>query len=90
MCLGLVGRIVGLVDGAPDLALVEIAGVRRPINTGLLDPGDVPPPGGWVLVHMGFALQPLTETEAAAALATLDSFAAERHADGAVPANFPE
>jgi len=83
MCLGLVGRIVELIDGHPDLALVELAGVRRPINVGLLDGPAAPAPETWVLVHMGFALQTLTDDEAAEALRTLDSFSAERRADEA-------
>ena len=82
MCLGLVGRIVELVDGRTDLAMVDIAGVRRPINLGLLEDDERPAPGGWILVHMGFALQTMTEDEAAEALASLDSYSAERLADG--------
>ncbi len=81
MCLGLVGRIVELTADVPDIAIVDIAGVRRPINLGLLDEGDRVAPGGWILVHMGFALQALSEAEAAEALAVLDGYGAERRAD---------
>ena len=81
MCLGLVGRIVELVDGRPDLAMVDIAGVRRPINIALLEEARDAAPGGWILVHMGFALQPLSEAEAAEALASLGTYNAERLAD---------
>lgn len=78
MCLGLVGRVVELISDRPDLALVDVAGVRRPINVGLLEGSDAPAPESWVLVHMGFALQTLTDDEAAEALRTLDSYSAER------------
>jgi hydrogenase expression/formation protein HypC len=80
MCLGLVGRVVELVADRPGLALVDIAGVRRPVNVGLLEAPDAAAEGSWVLVHMGFALQTLTEDEAAEALSVLDSFTAEREA----------
>lgn len=78
MCLGLVGRIVALDEGRPDVATVDVAGVVRPINVGLLNDGpESAAAGTWVLVHMGFALQTLTDEEAAEALGTLDSFSAE-------------
>ena len=84
MCLGLVGRVVELVEDHPDLAIVDLAGVRRPVNVGLLDESECAVPGAWVLVHMGFALQTMTDEEAAEALRTLDTFAAEREPE-AVP-----
>ncbi|MFE4543282.1 HypC/HybG/HupF family hydrogenase formation chaperone [Arthrobacter sp. NPDC056727] len=57
MCLGIPGRVVELLEGyGGQLALVDVAGVQRKINIGLLD--DRPPePGTWVLIHMGFALE---------------------------------
>ena len=55
----------------PDLARVDVSGVRRVINVGLLS--DEPPvPGEWVLIHVGFALSKIDEEEAAAALAFLE------------------
>jgi hydrogenase assembly chaperone HypC/HupF len=45
-----------------------------------------PGPGDWVLVHMGFALQVMTEAEAADALAALS---AERDAEAAAPSPGP-
>ena len=84
MCLGLVGRVVELVEGQPDVAIIELAGVRRPVNIGLLDEPACVEPGVWVLVHMGFALQTMTDEEAAEALRTLDTFSAEREPE-AVP-----
>jgi hydrogenase expression/formation protein HypC len=67
MCLGIPGEIVELMDDRPDLAKVDVSGVRRMINIGLLA-DDPPVPGEWVLIHVGFALSKIDEDEAAAAL----------------------
>jgi hydrogenase expression/formation protein HypC len=67
MCLGIPGEVVELVEGQPDLAKVDVSGVRRMINIGLLA-DDPPVPGEWVLIHVGFALSKIDEDEAAAAL----------------------
>jgi hydrogenase assembly chaperone HypC/HupF len=56
MCLGIPGRVRGLVDGYGDqLALVDVSGAERRVNIGLLD--SPPPAGSWVLIHMGFAAE---------------------------------
>jgi hydrogenase assembly chaperone HypC/HupF len=56
MCLGIPGRVVGMVPGFGDqLALVDVDGAARRVNIGLLD--EPPPPGQWVLIHMGFAVE---------------------------------
>ena len=71
MCLGIPGEVVELVPGQPDLARVDVSGVKRVINVGLLS--DEPPaPGDWVLIHVGFALSKIDEEEAASALAFLE------------------
>jgi hydrogenase expression/formation protein HypC len=63
MCLGIPGRVVEMVPGFGDqLALVEVEGVARKVNIGLLD--EPPPPGQWVLIHMGMALE-LTDPQGA-------------------------
>ena len=70
MCLAIPGCIVDVVDEPNRLARVEIAGVRRTINIGLLDSdGDGAGPGDWVLVHVGFAMSKVDEEEAHATLA---------------------
>jgi hydrogenase expression/formation protein HypC len=74
MCLAIPGQIVEIVDEGNRLATVDIAGVRRRINVGLLD--DVEP-GDWVLVHVGFALSKVDEEEAAATLRLLEAMGAE-------------
>ena len=37
MCLAIPGRIIEIVDEANRLAKVDVAGVRRTVNIGLLD-----------------------------------------------------
>lgn len=78
MCLGIPARLVDGDAGHPDLAIAEVGGVPRPVNLGLLEKR--PRPGDWVLVHMGFALQAMTEAEAEAADA-LAALIAERDAE---------
>jgi hydrogenase expression/formation protein HypC len=68
VCLAVPGRIVEVVDEANRLALVEIGGVRRKVNVGLLDEVVA---GDWVLIHVGFALSKVDEVEARATLRLL-------------------
>ena len=63
MCLGIPGEIVELDDGNPHLAKVEITGVRRNINIGLLEDEHLVV-GDWVLIHVGFAMAKIDEDEA--------------------------
>ncbi len=56
-----------MVDELNRLAKVEVAGVRRTVNVGLLDGEDAGVgPGDWVLIHVGFALSKVDEEEARA------------------------
>jgi hydrogenase expression/formation protein HypC len=66
MCLGIPGRIVALIDAADAMAMVEVGGVRRPVNVSfILDDGPAEACiGAWVLVHVGFAMSKLDEAEA--------------------------
>jgi len=70
MCLGIPGEVIEFVPDQPDLAKVNVSGVRRVINVGLLS-DDPPVPGEWVLIHVGFALSKIDEDEAESALAFL-------------------
>jgi hydrogenase expression/formation protein HypC len=73
MCLGIPGQIVAIVDADEALALVEIGGVRRPVNIAFVS-DDRPAEasvGEWVLVHVGFALSRIDADEAARTLALL-------------------
>jgi len=63
MCLGIPGQILAYVDDQNDIATVEVSGVRRNINVGLVRPEGIGP-GDWVLVHVGFAMSKIDEVEA--------------------------
>jgi hydrogenase expression/formation protein HypC len=71
MCLGIPGEVIELLPDSADLARVDVSGVRRVINIGLLADEKVEP-GDWVLIHVGFALSKIDEAEAAAALQFLE------------------
>ncbi len=73
MCLAIPAQILDLVDEDELLARVEVAGVRRVVNVGLLDR---PAPGDWVLVHVGFAISRIDEHEAQATIALLEQMGA--------------
>jgi hydrogenase expression/formation protein HypC len=77
MCLAIPGQVVELVDEANRLARVEVGGVRRTVNVGLLDDEDGGArPGDWVLIHVGFALSKVDEDEAMATLRLLEEMGA--------------
>jgi hydrogenase expression/formation protein HypC len=72
MCLGIPGRVVGMMAGSSDqLALVDVLGTQRPINVGMLDAPEVRA-GDWLLIHMGFALERIDEDGAKRAMAGLE------------------
>ena len=70
MCLGIPGRIVEMHPEVEHLARVDVSGVGRMINIGLLEDEHLAP-GDWVLIHVGFAMSKIDEQEAALALASL-------------------
>lgn len=78
MCLAIPGNVVEVVDEANRLARVDVAGVRRTVNIGLLDGDDGGVgPGDWVLIHVGFAISQIDEREAAETLSLLEAMGAE-------------
>jgi hydrogenase expression/formation protein HypC len=79
MCLAIPGQIIELVDDEHRLAKVDVAGVRRNVNIGLLDAdgsGGVGP-GDWVLIHVGFAISQVDEEEARATRDLLERMGAD-------------
>ncbi len=79
MCLAIPGQIVEVIDELNRLAQVDVAGVRRTVNIGLLDADDDggAAPGDWVLIHVGFALSKVDEDEAQATLRLLEQMGTE-------------
>jgi hydrogenase expression/formation protein HypC len=74
VCLAVPGQIVEVVDEAIHLAKVDVAGVQRTVNVGLLDGVG---PGDWVLIHVGFAISQVDEEEAIATRRLLEQMGAE-------------
>jgi hydrogenase expression/formation protein HypC len=75
MCLGIPGRVVERVEGYGDqLALVDVLGVQRRVNIGMLDDDDQAAlaPGDWVIIHVGFAVERVDEAGAEQAMAGLE------------------
>lgn len=70
MCLAIPGRIIELSGDDEHRALVDVVGVRRHINTGLLEE-DPPKVGDWVLIHVGFAMSKISEADAHEQIRTL-------------------
>jgi hydrogenase expression/formation protein HypC len=60
MCLAIPGQILELIPGPPLLAVVDVTGVRRKVDLGLLE-DENPVPGDWVLIHVGFAMSKISE-----------------------------
>ena len=78
MCLAIPGQVVEIVDDENRLAKVDVAGVKRTVNVGLLDgEEDGARPGDWVLIHVGFALSKVDEDEAFATLELLQGMGEE-------------
>jgi hydrogenase expression/formation protein HypC len=71
MCLAIPGKIVEIVDAENDIAKVEVGGVRRNINIGMLDKDDAHI-GDYVLIHVGFAMSKIDEKEAEETLRLLE------------------
>ena len=74
MCLAIPGRVVEIADEGNQLAKVDVSGVLRNVNIGLLDGVG---PDDWVLIHVGFALSKVDEEEAHATLALLQGMGEE-------------
>ncbi|WP_428489450.1 HypC/HybG/HupF family hydrogenase formation chaperone [Rhodopila sp.] len=74
MCLGIPGRITEIIDPETMTAMVEVGGVRRPINVSFIVADGTQPSaylGEWVLVHVGFAMSHIDAAEAERTLALL-------------------
>ena len=63
MCLAIPGKIVEIVDEENSIAKVEVGGVKRNINIGMLGKEEARV-GDYVLIHVGFAMSKVDEKEA--------------------------
>ncbi|GAC1446016.1 MAG: HypC/HybG/HupF family hydrogenase formation chaperone [Pyrinomonadaceae bacterium] len=70
MCLAIPGKIIEMVDMENRIAKVDVGGVRRNVNVGMLDENEVSI-GDFVLIHVGFAMTKIDEREAAETLRIL-------------------
>jgi hydrogenase expression/formation protein HypC len=70
MCLAIPGKVVAFDSQDTRLAVVDVVGVRRKVDLGLLQEESVQP-GDWVLIHVGFAMSKISETDAADQMRTL-------------------
>lgn len=79
MCLAIPGKIVEFSQEQPLLAKVDVAGVKRSINIGLLvdEPLGI---GDWVLIHVGFAMSKIGEDQARDQLTMIAALGEEQQA----------
>jgi hydrogenase expression/formation protein HypC len=70
MCLAIPGQVVELFPDQPNAALIDVVGVRRKVDLGLLQ-DNLPVKGDWVLIHVGFAMSKISEEDAVDQMRTL-------------------
>lgn len=71
MCLAIPGKIIEISSENANSALVDVVGVRRHVDLGLLE-DDRPTPGDWVLIHVGYAMSKISEQDATEQMRTLE------------------
>lgn len=72
MCLAVPAKIIELKDS--DNALCDFNGITKEVNVALIEDPKV---GDWVIVHVGFALNRIDESEAIRTQQILNSFASK-------------
>ena len=70
MCLAIPGQVVELFPDQPNTAVIDVVGVRRKVDLGLLQ-DNLPVKGDWVLIHVGFAMSKISEEDAIDQMRTL-------------------
>ena len=71
MCLAIPGKVLEIDSDNSRSALVDVVGMRRRVDLGLLE-DDRPGPGDWVLIHVGFAMSKISEADALEQMRTLE------------------
>ena len=72
MCLAIPSKIVKIVD---DMGIIDVEGVKRETSLILIEDAKV---GDYVIIHAGFAIQKIDESEAMESLKILREVAALR------------
>ncbi|MEK6720789.1 MAG: HypC/HybG/HupF family hydrogenase formation chaperone [Chloroflexota bacterium] len=68
MCIERPGRVIEIGVGRPDLARVDVGGEVKTVHLGMLGEGEPPAVGDWLALHLGFAIERMTEEQAREAL----------------------
>ena len=71
MCLAIPGRVITFADEDHHFASVEVSGVRRNVNIDLVRDEGLEL-GDWVLIHVGFAMNRISDAEAQETLNLLE------------------
>lgn len=79
MCLAIPGKIVELLDDQNQYAMIDVSGVKRKVNISLLSNEGLNV-NDWVLIHVGFAMNKISEKEATEQLQLLQEIGEEMEA----------
>jgi hydrogenase expression/formation protein HypC len=79
MCLAIPGKVVELLDDQNQYAIIEVSGVKRKVNINLLK-NECININDWVLIHVGFAMNKISEKEAKEQLQLLQEFGEDQEA----------
>ncbi len=66
MCIELPGQVVEIDPGRPGLARVDVGGALKTVHLGMLS--EPPVVGDWLALHLGFAIERMSEEQAREAL----------------------
>ena len=80
MCLGIPGLVVEITDAKAMLGTVDVCGIKREVNLACV--AEAEPEalvGKWVLLHVGFAMSVIDESEAQKTLEALAEMQAIEH-----------
>lgn len=66
MCIELPGQVVEIDVNRPGLARVDVGGTLKTVHLGMLS--EPPVVGDWLALHLGFAIERMTEEQAREAL----------------------
>ncbi|MED3763463.1 HypC/HybG/HupF family hydrogenase formation chaperone [Ureibacillus terrenus] len=79
MCLAIPGKIVELLDDRNQYAMIDVSGVRRKVNISLIQHEGVKV-NDWVLIHVGFAMNKISEKQALEQLQLLQEIGEDKEA----------